>query len=55
MASDAGVLHVSALQKLKEFHRLCYPIAVMRGVCTYVAARTHEYERIKIRDVVISW
>jgi len=55
MASDAGVLHVSALQKLKEFHQLCYPIAVMRGVCTYMAACTHEYEWIKIRDVVISW
>ena len=55
MASDGGVLQASALQKLEEFRRLRYPTAVMRGVCTYMASRTSEYEWIKIRSVVESW
>ena len=55
MASDADALHGSALQKLEEFRRLCYPKAVMRGVCTYMAACTREYEWIKIRSVVEAW
>ena len=55
MASDPGVLHTSAVQKFEEFRRLRYPTAVLRGVCTYMAARTREYEWIKIRSVVETW
>ena len=55
MASDRDVLHQSAVQKMEEFRRLSYPIAVLRGVCTYMAACTHEYEWIKVRSEVASW
>ena len=52
MASDAPALHDSALQKLEEFRRLRYPKSVLRGVCTYMAATTSQYEWIKVRRVV---
>ena len=55
MASDRDVLYPSAVQKMDEFRRLSYPIAVLRGVCTYMAACTHEYEWIKVRSEVASW
>ena len=41
MASDKKAIYDSAVQKLAEFARLKYPISVLRGVCTYMAATTH--------------
>ena len=47
MASDKEAIQRSAIQKFAEFARLEYPISVLRGVCTYMAAVTAEYEWIK--------
>ena len=55
MASADGPLHNSAIQKLREFKRLDYPVAVLAGVCTYMAATTSRYEWIKIREEVKGW
>jgi len=55
MASDRYVLQCSALQKLEEFHRLQYPTAVLRGVCTYMAACTSQYGWIQVREIVETW
>ena len=55
MASDSAVMHQSAIQKLREFRMLGYPVSVLRGVCTYMAAVTHEYQWIKIRAEVTEW
>ena len=52
MASDAPALYDSALQKLEEFRRLQYPVPVLRGVCTYMAACTSQYEWIRVRSEV---
>ena len=43
------------VQKFAEFARLEYPISVLRGVCTYMAAVTAEYEWIKVRERVSTW
>ena len=50
MSSDDEALHNSAMQKQREFQRLDYPTAVLKGVCTYLAATTSRYEWIKVRS-----
>ena len=55
MASDQHVLYKSALQKLDEFRRLAYPMAVLRGACTYMAACTGCFAWIRVRHVVSAW
>ena len=55
MASDPEALRSSALQKLEEFRRLRYPIAVLRGVCSYLAAITKTYTWIQVRSEVDNW
>ena len=55
MASDKEAIQRSAIQKFAEFARLEYPISVLRGVCTYMAAVTAEYEWIKVRERVSTW
>ena len=56
MASDGAALYRSALKKLAEFRELRYPKAVLRGVCTYMAATTGHYVWIQIRqEVTTNW
>ena len=55
MASDGAALRSSAVQKLSEFHALEYPAAILRGVCTYLAARSGRYEWIQVRDEISQW
>ena len=55
MASDTGALNRSAIQKLDEFRRLHYPTAVLRGVCSYMASVSGQYEWVKIRDLISTW
>ena len=56
MASDGVALYESALKKLAEFRELQYPKAVLRGVCTYMAAVTGQYVWIQIRqEVTANW
>ena len=38
-----------------EFHALEYPAAILRGVCTYLAARSGRYEWIQVRDEISQW
>ena len=52
MASDKKAIYDSAVQKMAEFARLEYPISVLRGVCTYMAATTAEYEWINVRATI---
>ena len=52
MASDRAALNESALQKLAEFRELAYPKSVLRGVCSYMAATTGQYEWIRVRDEI---
>ena len=52
MASAKEAIYDSAVQKMAEFPRLEYPISVLRGVCTYMAATTAEYEWINVRATI---
>ena len=42
-------------KKLSEFHALGYPIAVLRGVCTYLGASSGRYEWIQVREELMAW
>lgn len=55
MASDADAVYHSGVQKLSEFRRLAYPVSVLRGACTYMAACTACYAWIRVRRVVDAW
>jgi precorrin-4 methylase len=55
MASDKEAIYDSAVQKMAEFARLEYPISVLRGVCTYMAATTAQYEWINVRATISMW
>ena len=52
MASDVEALRSSAAQKLAEFRRLGYPLAVRRGACTYVATTSGEGAWIGVRSAL---
>ena len=52
MASDVEALRSSAAQKLAEFRRLGYPLAVLRGACTYVATTSGEGAWIGVRSAL---
>ena len=55
LTSDQSALYSSATQKLAEFARLQYPISVLRGACTYMAATTAEYAWIRVRSELDTW
>ena len=55
MASDADAVYHSGVQKLSEFRRLAYPVSVLRGACTYMAACTACYAWIRVRRVIDAW
>ena len=50
MASDETALYDSALLKFHEFRRQGYPVSVLAGVCSYMAATTSRYTWIRVRD-----
>ena len=50
MASDSEVLYESALAKVAEFRRLCYPQSVLMKACAYLGATTGERRWLDVRD-----
>ena len=52
MASDAGMLKASALDKVAEFRRLRYPLGLLRKACSYLGATTGEGTWITVRQTL---
>ena len=52
MASDAGRLRASALDKVAEFRRLKYPLGMLRKACSYLGAATGEGTWITVRQTL---
>ena len=52
MASDDDALIASAHAKLCEFRQLQYPVRMLKGACTYLAATTKRYQWIQVREAL---
>ena len=50
MASGPETLYESALAKVAEFRRLCYPQSVLTKACAYLGATTGERTWLDVRD-----
>lgn len=52
MASSPDQIVSAAMQKIAEFRRLKYPMSIIRGACTYVAATSGNARWLDVRSVI---